>query len=488
MRDSAQLTFKILATLALILGSFMIPCVFAAVFYGELACAKPFFTCSLLYICFGLIVKNLMKTKNVDLLVRQSYVVVILCWVFCILLGLLPMYCSGQGYSFMTCLFESVSSITTTGCTAIDLNLLPKSLLLWRSIINWLGGMGILVLLISIFPMWGISNQALANAEMPGAKLDKMVTSYSHIGKFLYKTYLIFTACQFLLLYLGPLDGFTALITSFSVISTSGVPVTADTSAMFQSGYVKAVLTAFTFLSSINYVAYFVIIKGKVSSAAKYYELKVYVSLILIFTGIVTLTLRFMGGYDSILDALGDSICQVVAFNSTLGYAFVDYNSWPSAAIMILCLAMLCGGCTFSTSGSLKIIRVTVLFKVIKRGLMKQIHPNIVSPVIVNKRVIPAKVVSGITSFALLFFGIYILLCVLLSISGYDIETVMTTTLGMLSNTGLSMGLPGCSGNFAIFNGFGKGVLCFAMLAGRLEMYALLILFSKSFWRPNKTR
>lgn len=488
MRESVRLTFKILATLALILGSFMIPCVCAAVYYGEVECAKPFFTCSLLYICFGLVIKGLVKTKNVGLLVRQSYVIVILCWVFCILLGLFPMYCSGHGYSFMSCLFESVSSITTTGCTAIDLNILPKSILLWRSIVNWLGGMGILVLLISIFPMWGISNQSLANAEMPGAKLDKFEASYSQIGRFLYRTYVLFTAIQFVLLYLGPMDGYTALITSFSVISTSGVYVTDATNAVFQTGYVKAVITLFTFLSSINYMSYFILIRGKLTSVMRNIELKVYIFLILVFSLIVTFALRTMGGYTSLLKAFEDGLCQVVAFNSTLGYAFTDYSSWPTLAIMILCFAMLCGGCTFSTSGSLKIIRVTVLFKVIKRGLIKQIHPNIVNPVIVNKRVIPAKIVSGITSFALLFFGIYILLCTLLATSGYDIETVMTSTLGMLSNTGLSMGLVGSSGNFEIFNDFSKGILCFAMLAGRLEMYALLILFSKSFWRPNKTK
>lgn len=487
MRESVKLTFKILGTLALILGSFMIPCVCAAVYYGELDCAKPFFTCSLLYMCFGLVIKGLTKTKNVNLLTRQSYLIVILCWVFCIILGMVPMYCSSQGYSFMTCLFESVSSITTTGCTSIDVNLLPKSLLLWRSIVNWLGGMGILVLLISIFPMWGISNQALANAEMPGAKLDKMEASYSQIGKFLYVTYMLFTAVQFVLLYLGPMDAFTALITSFSVISTSGVALTDNTAYMFESHYVKLVMTAFTFLSSINYMSYFILIRGKLTSVMKNIELKVYIGLILGFSAVVTLVLRFMGDYTNILDAAEDALCQVVAFNSTLGYAFTDYMVWPTPAITILCFAMLCGGCTFSTSGSLKVIRVTVLFKVIKRGLMRCIHPNIVNPIVVNKRVIPAKIVSGITSFALLFFGVYLVLCTLLAISGYDIETVMTTTLGMLSNTGLSMGIAGSTGNFAMFSGFGKGVLCFAMLAGRLEMYALFILFAKSFYKPNKT-
>ena len=132
MRESVKLTFKILGTLALIMGSFMIPCVCAAVVYGELDCAKPFFTCSLLYICFGLIIKGLIKTKNVNLLTRQSYVIVILCWIFCVLLDMIPMYCTSQGYSLSTCLFESVSSITTTGCTSIDVNLLPKSMFLWR--------------------------------------------------------------------------------------------------------------------------------------------------------------------------------------------------------------------------------------------------------------------------------------------------------------------------------------------------------------------
>ncbi|MCQ2550765.1 MAG: hypothetical protein MJ146_01045 [Clostridia bacterium] len=486
MKESAKLTFKILGTLALIEGSFMVPCVFAAVYYEEYDCAKPFFTCSLLAICFGLVIKGLTKTGHKNVLTRESYLIVILSWLFCILLGMMPLYCSGQDYTFMTSLFESVSAFTTTGCTAINLDIVPKAILLWRSISNWLGGMGILVLLIAIFPMWGISNQSIANAEMPGAKLEKVEASYSTIGKFLYRAYLTFTAIQFVLLYLGPMDAFTALITSFSVISTSGVTITADSAFMFESGYVKAIITAFAFLSSLNYVTFFMMIRGKFKGAFKNIELKIYCMIILVSTLFVTLVLRITGEYQSIIKAFEDAICQVVAFNSTLGFAFTDYTRWPMVCMFVLCFLMICGGCTFSTSGSLKVIRITVLFKVIKRGLMRHIHPNIINAIVVENRAIPAKIVSGIISFSLLFFGMYIILCLLLSFSGYDIETVMTTTLGMLSNTGLAMGIPGTSGSFSMFSGFSKGVMSFAMIAGRLEMYALLILFSKSFWKPNR--
>lgn len=485
MRISTKLTIKILGVLAFIEGVFMIPCVCAAVYFDELECAKAFFTVSLLCMCFGIVIKGLIPTKRISVHVRESYLVVIISWLFCALIGMLPMYFCGHGYQFFSCIFESVAAFTTTGCTVIDVNLVPQSLLLWRAICHWLGGMGILVLLISIFPMWGISNQTIANAEMPGTKMDKLEATYTSTGKVLYLIYLAFTLAQFLLLVLGPMDGFTALLTSFCSISTAGLIITDSTAWMFELEYVRGIVLIFSILSSLNYVIYFMIIKRKFKEAVRNIEMRIFFGLIIVSSIIIAFTLRIIGDYDSLWQAFKDGLCQVVSFISTSGFAVCDYTTWPTLAIFILLFAMLCGGCTFSTSGSLKVMRVAVLYKVINRGMLRHIHPNIVNAVILDKKAIPAKQVSGIISFSLLFFGTYFILCTLLSFSGFDIETVMSTTLGMCSNTGLSIGIPGSSGYYGMFDQFSQGVMAFAMLAGRLELYALLMLFSKSFWKPD---
>lgn len=488
MNNGTKLTFKILGVLALIEGIFMIPCVFAAVYYDELECAKPFFTVSLLCMCFGLLIKGLIRTAKVTVNVRKSYFVVIVSWLFCAFIGLLPMYCSGHDYPFFSCVFESVAAFTTTGCTVIDVNTVPNSLLLWRAICHWLGGMGILVLLISIFPMWGISNQTIANAEMPGTKMDKLESTYTSTGKYLYLIYMGFTLVQYILLVLSPMDSFTALITSFSVISTAGLIVTDANAWMFQIEYVRAIILAFSILSSLNFVIYFLIIKRKTKAALKNMELRIFGGIILVASILITLSLKFMGGYHSLWQAFKDAICQVISFISTSGFMVCDYTTWPTFSIFVLMFLMLCGGCTFSTAGSLKVMRVAVLWKIIRRGMMKHIHPNIINAVVIDKQAIPAKQVSGIISFSLIYFGVYFILCTLLSFSGYDMETVLSTTLAMTSNTGLALGVPGSGGYYGMFNQFSQGVMSFAMLAGRLEMYALLMLFTRAFWKPNKTK
>ena len=347
--------------------------------------------------------------------------------------------------------------------------------------------MGILVLLISIFPLWGINNQSLAMAETPSSESSKMEAKSSDMGKFLYSSYLLLSTLEFILLIAGPMDWYNALLTTCSSISTAGLIITPDAAWMYDTLYVKIVVMIFSILSSLNYAVYFLASRRKWREIFKNNEIKAFFKIMGIATVLIALSLRFSGTYDNIWHAVKDGLFQVVSFISTSGYFVCDYTTWPAFTTTILMIILFIGGCSFSTSGSLKVMRVTVLFKLIRRGFMQQIHPHMVKAVMLDDNTpVSAKAASSIVSHTLLFFVIFFLGCVLLSFNDLDMETTVTTSIGLFSNTGMALGLPGCSGYFGMFDDFSKLVMCFLMIAGRLEMYSLVIVFAKSFWKPDK--
>lgn len=396
------------------------------------------------------------------------------------------MYFCGSQFSFISCFFESVAGFSTTGCSVLDLDIVPMSMLLWRAMCHWLGGMGILILLISIFPLWGINNQSLATAETPGTHAKKIEATYSDTGKFLYLAYLILSVVEFALLWAGPMDWFNALLTTCSSISTAGLMILPESAWMYELPYVMTIVTVFTILSSISFIVYFLMLKGKWKEALKNYETKIFFFIIAVSTILIAVSLTVSGTYSSVWRAVRDSFLQVVSFISTSGYFVCDYTAWPSFASTILVLLLFIGGCSFSTSGSLKVIRVTVLFKLIKRGLLQQIHPNMVRAVMMDGKPVPARIASSITTHTMLFFGIFAMGCILLSFNDLDMETTITTSIGMLANTGVALGMPGGHGYFGMFNEFSQLVMSLLMIAGRLEMYAMVIVFARSFWKPDK--
>lgn len=284
------------------------------------------------------------------------------------------------------------------------------------------------------------------------------------------------------------MDWYNAFLTTCSSISTAGLIIKDESAWMYQLEYVRFVILIFTIMSSMNYMVYFHLYKRKFKEAAKNTEAKIYLAVIASATLIIACFLRISNTYDSLWQAIKDSLCQVVSFISTSGYYVCDYTKWPSFAVTILVILLFVGGCSFSTSGSLKIIRVTIIFKLVKRNLLKQIHPHIVKAVMLDDETpVSANSASIITMHTLLYFVVIGIGCLLLSFNNFDMETTFTTTLGLFSNTGLALGLPGTSGYFGMFNEFSQLVMAALMIAGRLEMYAVVIVFMKSFWTPDKT-
>lgn len=476
---------KILGILTLIEGVFMLPCVAAGLYYQEWASAGAFFPLSLVCISIGFVILTQLRFDKIVLRAREGFFIAFASWVYCSLLGAIPMYFCNPDFTFVSCFFESVAGFSTTGCSVLDINTVPMTMLMWRALCHWLGGMGILVLLVSIFPLWGVNNQSLATAETPGTS-KKMEAKYSDTGKFLYMSYLTLSVTEFILLAAGPMDLFNALLTTCSSISTAGLIIMPQSAWLYDLQYVRGIILIFTILSSMNYMVYFLIVKRKWKDAFKNLESRTYITIIGIATVLIALSLWISGTYGSLWQAIKDGLCQVVSFISTSGYFVCDYTSWPAFTTTILMLLLFIGGCSFSTSGSLKVIRVMVLFKLIKRGIMKQIHPNVIKAVMLDDDTpVPAKTAGAIATYTILFFGVIMIGSLLLSFNNLDMETTVTTAVGLLSNTGLSLGLAGPSGYFGMFNGFSQVVMSFLMIAGRLEMYAMVIVFAKSFWKPD---
>lgn len=479
---------KVLGILTLIEGFFMLPSLIVALYFEEWQSASAFLTTSIVCISIGFVILTQLKFHKIILKAREGYFIAAISWIYCSLISTIPIYYSTPNSSVMQCLFESVAGFTTTGCSVMDISLLPNSILFWRAITHWLGGMGILVLLITIFPLWGVNNKSIALAETPGTNTSTLGTNYSSIGKFLYKTYFTLSVIEYVLLVIGPMDWFNAIITTFSSISTAGLIIKPEFAWLYELEYVRAIVIVFTILSTMNFTTYLLIANKKWHEVLYNIEIRMFISIIAIATILVSISLKLSGTYSSLWQAFKDSLCQVVAFISTSGFYVCDYTDWPSFTITILVLLLFVGGCSYSTSGSLKVFRVAVLYKFIKRGILRQVHPNIVKAVMLDDRTpVSAKVASAISIHTLLFFATLLSGCVLLSFNNFDMETTFTTALGIFTNTGLSLGLPGSSGYYGMYNEFSQLVMCFLMIAGRLEMYAIVIIFTKSFWHPNKT-
>ncbi len=479
---------KVLGILTLIEGFFMLPSLVVAMYFEEWDSASAFLTTSIVCISIGFVILTQFKFDRIVLKAREGYFIAAISWVYCSIIGAIPIYFCGPELPIMGCVFEAVAGFTTTGCSVIDISILPNSILFWRAICHWLGGMGILVLLITVFPLWGINNKSIALAETPGTNTSTLGANYSSIGRFLYKTYIILSATEYLLLVIGPMDWFNAIITTFSSISTAGLIIKPEFAWMYELEYVRAIVILFTVLSTMNFTTYLLIANKKWHEVLHNIEIRMFLSIIAIVTLLVSVSLKISGTYSSLWQAFKDGLCQVISFISTSGFYVCDYTNWPSFTITILILLLFVGGCSYSTSGSLKVFRVAVLYKFVKRGILRQVHPNMVKAVMLDdKTPVSAKVASAISIHTLLYFAMLLLGCLLLSFNNFDMETTFTTALGVFTNTGISLGLPGNSGYYGMFNGFSQFVMTALMIAGRLEMYAVVIVFTKSFWQPDKT-
>lgn len=477
---------RILGVIAFIIGiSMLIPWAYAE-YTDETMTAIAFRKCAPPTILIGAFISSFFKSNRAKFRAREGFITVSFCWITASIIGAFPYYLSGFADNFIDAFFESTSGFTTTGCTAVSTGFLTKALILWKAVSHWLGGMGILVFVISILPALGINGQTIVRAETPGPVLEKMTVRISDSAKILYVTYFSFTIMELILLMLSDkMPFFDAVITTMGSISTGGLLVHPEGIAYYDSVYVEVVMSVFCILASVNFILYHYLVTGKKSYFFNDIELRAYLIIIAAAITICTLGLMLNNG-SSFGNALRDSFFQVVSMATTSGYTRSPYIVWPTVCQLVLLILMFIGGCAASTSGSVKVIRVLVMLKLIWRGCIKRIHPRSVVAVKLGKNTVSAPIVSGITAFILTYMGIFLLSSFILSFQDIDLETALTSALAMLSNTGAAFGETASLGNFSLFHPALKVYLSALMIIGRLELFTIIVLFTRHFWGRDR--
>ena len=474
---------RVLGIMLIFEAVFMIPSLLIAIYYKQ-EDMYPFLFSIILISLIGLMMYKI-KVENKAIKIREALIIASLGWILISLFGSLPFVLSKSIPSFVDALFETVSGFTTTGATIVnDVEKLPKGILFWRSFTHWIGGMGILVFTVAFLPAMGVGGFQIFKAESPGPTADRFVPRIKDTAKFLYITYLSFTAIQIILLLLGKMSLFESVVHTFGTVGTGGFSTRVASIAAYNSTYIQVVITIFMILSGISYSLYYALIKGKWKDVLKNQELKLYLGIILVSTILITINLMTTM-YNSVGKSFRDALFQVSSIITTTGYATVDFDMWPAFSKAILFMLMFVGGCAGSTSGGIKVIRILTLLKLVKREIQKIFHPRAMIAIKNGENVIQSETASRITSFCALYFFIFVLSVIFISIDGFDFETSISAGATTLGSVGPGFGGIGPTRTFSEFGYFSKIVFSILMLLGRLELFTIVALFSPSIWKKQ---
>ena len=415
---------------------------------------------------------------------REGFVIVGLSWIIITFFGALPFYLTGVCPEFVDAYFESMSGFTTTGASVLgNIDSLPHGILFWRNLMQWLGGMGIIILSLAIFPALGIGSFQLFKAEIPGgATVERMKPRLAETAKVLWKSYVVLTLAEVILLKVGGMGLFDAICHTFSTVATGGFSPHQGSVGHFNNLYFETVIMLFMFLGGMNFALHYHLIQGNIKVVFQNPEFRFYVSMIVIAVVVTTLGLAYADG-GNLEHAFRRAAFNVVSINTTTGYATDDFNQWPDYLRIMMVVIMMVGGCSGSTSGSFKIIRVIILFKVILRELQKLIHPRAVVRIKVGQKPLPPDYVMNVVALAGLFLGLTVVGFIALAWMGVDLTTALSASVACLFNIGPGMGLVGPAADYSSLPEGGKWILVLWMLMGRLEIFGILLLFLPMTWR-----
>ncbi|MDR0885216.1 MAG: TrkH family potassium uptake protein [Clostridiales Family XIII bacterium] len=486
MNLNLKLILKMTGVVTALSGLLMIPCIPIAAIYHEDEMLLHFVKTVAVFIIGGGLMYLLTKSDRRTLRRRDGFLVVTLCWVIISFVGALPYLFMDVSETPIDAFFESVSGFTTTGVTLIDaLDELPKSLIFWRGIQHWFGGMGILIMAVSVLPALGIGASNLANAENSGRSAERFTGRIKESAKNIYIIYIIFTVIETVLLSLGNMNLFDAFY--FTCGSMGNCILQYDIGfTKHYSPYNEIIITIFCILCATNFATYQLLIKKRVKEFFKNPEIKTYLIILISFSSIVTIALIANGTFSSVAENIRYGVIQTIMFVTTGGYGATDYNLWPEVTKWILILAMFIGGCSQSTAGGLKIVRVSILIQVLRRNIFRRIHPRAVVAVKLGGEAVSADKAQNTLAFFLVYISTFFFGCIILSIDGQNVGTTATAILATLSNTGLGFENVGFTGNWSVFSGPARLFLSLIMIMGRLEIFTILMLFSPTFWRPDR--
>ncbi|MBO4701356.1 MAG: TrkH family potassium uptake protein [Lachnospiraceae bacterium] len=441
-----------------------------------------YFVVALVGMLAGLLV-SFKKPKNTQFFAKEGFASVGLAWLLISMTGALPPFLSREIPNYIDAVFEMSSGFTTTGATILtDVEAITHATLFWRSFSHWIGGMGIFVFLLAVMPMVGGVNMHLLRAESPGPVVGKLVPKMKDSSQILYVIYIFLTIVQIISLWIMGMSFFEAVCTSCATAGTGGFGIYNSSIANF-STLIKWDVTIFMILYGINFNVYFLILARKFKNIFKIEEVRTY--LLVIVGAVLIITLNIFKTYDSFGIALTDAAFQVASIITTTGFATCDFNLWPSLSKTILVLLMITGACAGSTGGGLKFSRILILIKAVRQEINSFIHPRSVKAVGMDDRTVDKAVVKSVCVYAFLFALIYFGSVFIVSIDKYDMVTNFTAVLATINNVGPGFEVVGATGNYAGFNYLSKIVFIFDMLAGRLELYPILLLFVPMMWKKH---
>lgn len=429
------------------------------------------------------IIGTFVKPKNNAFFGREGFVTVSLSWILMALVGAIPFVITGEIPAYVDAVFETVSGFTTTGASILtDVEAMSQTSMFWRCFTNWVGGMGVLVLIMSILPLSGSYNMHLMRAESPGPEVGKLLPKVKDTAKILYGMYLGLTTILVISYMIAGMTPYNALIISFSTMGTGGF-ANLNASVGGYSHPVQVIAVVFMLLCGINFNAYFLLLKRNFKDFFKMEEIRVYLLIIAIGAGVITFQVR--GFYGSWYEAFHHSMFQLVSIISTTGFSSADFETWPMLAKSVLLMAMVIGGCAGATAGGIKVSRAIILSKTVNKELNHLTHPRSVKKIHLGGQPVSEETIRGVQSFVIAYLFLVIVSVMVVAIDGFDFTSTFTSVLSMVGNVGPGLGMVGPSGNYAEFSVLSKIVLSFDMLAGRLEIFPMLVLFHRGTWRKS---
>ena len=464
-------------------AAFMIPALLISLYEGDWTVIRAFlYSIGIIIVIFA-ILYLLCKSAQRGFYAREGLVCVSLSWIIMSLLGCLPFFLSGQIPSYIDALFEMVSGFTTTGASILsDVEAMSKSLVYWRSFSHWIGGMGVLVFLLALVPTVGKNTgftMHLLRAESPGPNVGKLVPKMKQTALILYCIYILLTVVNFIFLIAGGMPVFDAVCTAFGTAGIGGFGIKNDSMASY-SPYIQNVCTVFMLLFGVNFSCYYLLLIKQVKAVLKDEELHVYLGIV--FASIVMITLNVRGMYDTLGETIRHASFQVASIVTTTGFATTDFDLWPAFSKAIILFLMMIGACAGSTGGGFKCGRALLVFKSLHRNIRKVLNPQKIQVVRNNNAMVSEKVLDTTNAYLAAYVVIIILSFIIVSLDGFSVTTNFSAVLSCFNNIGPGLEVVGPTCNYGDYSILSKLVLIVDMLAGRLEIFPMLILLSRSTW------
>ena len=478
-----KMVFYILGRILLVEAVLLLLPTVCAIVYKE-NCVFSFLITIGIAVASGILLILLNRTKDRMIFAKEGFVIVALGWICLSLIGALPFYFSKEIPTFINAFFETVSGFTTTGASILtDVESMSRGLLFWRSFTHWVGGMGILVLVMAVVPTDTGRSMHLMRAEMPGPIIGKLVPRIKSTAKILYLIYISLTAVLVILLCLGGMTLYESLIHSFGTAGTGGFGIKANSIGGY-SPYIQWVITIFMLIFGLNFNLFYLILTKKITSALKSEELWTYIAIVLCATAVITCSIYSQ--FDNLGETIRHSAFQVSSIITTTGYATVDFNLWPTVSKIVLFILMFIGGCAGSTAGGIKVSRIILLFKTIKANLKHMLHSRSIDSIRFEGKTVDKPTINNVTCYLAVYSMCLVAVILIISFDPFDFETHISAAVSCFNNVGPAFSSAGPAASYADYSDISKLALSAAMLLGRLEIFPILLLFSPTVWTKKR--